>query len=541
MDEQSLTVQKVKFVSNLNGTSTEEVILISTISAASLLLRAAVICIMPKMVLQNSVFRYLIDFIVVFLPLLLSVTVFSEYLIKILVSIIVFAISILWLTCKLLVKQSESVVHSCYVAPSFYQDKVKPFGSDSNVNSSDMEEYYANLNENMKNPDAIFLVPSNLPFVTTFRAFVNIASCICILAVDFDIFPRRFAKVETYGVSVMDLGVGGFVVANALVSPEARNNRRQEKSKSVYSGFLAVCLQIISTWPLVMLGIIRLVSVKMSGYQEHVSEYGVHWNFFFTLALVRILSTFVLAFINIRLCGLVSFLIAAAYQYALNSDSASLTNFLLSNAYDGNLLVQNKEGIASSIGTLALYLAGIQMGAFLFKPRHTFLEWKKASVGMFALTMSLGLALNLSISLNQPVSRRIGNLSYILWMLYYAAMFLFQYLFVDLLLVFLVDSTSLPLECMPNRWLMLSGKNAAKDIKIIYTPVPPKLCLLSAINRNQLFYFLLCNLLTGAVNFTINTLLVDTKMALVIIIAYCLFGSWLIWCLHLRRITLKFW
>ena len=60
------------------------------------------------------------------------------------------------------------------------------------------------------------------PFITNFRAYANIATAICILAVDFVIFPRRFCKSETYGTGLMDIAVGGFVIANAIVSPEAR-------------------------------------------------------------------------------------------------------------------------------------------------------------------------------------------------------------------------------------------------------------------------------------------------------------------------------
>ena len=45
---------------------------------------------------------------------------------------------------------------------------------------------------------------------------------------------------------------------------------------------------VISTVPLLLLGVIRFVSVKAVNYQEHVSEYGVQWNFFLTLAMVKV-------------------------------------------------------------------------------------------------------------------------------------------------------------------------------------------------------------------------------------------------------------
>lgn len=60
------------------------------------------------------------------------------------------------------------------------------------------------------------------PFLSAFRANVNVATAICILAVDFSVFPRRFSKAETFGTGLMDIGVGAFIISNALVSQEAR-------------------------------------------------------------------------------------------------------------------------------------------------------------------------------------------------------------------------------------------------------------------------------------------------------------------------------
>ena len=153
-----------------------------------------------------------------------------------------------------------------------------------------------------------YLFPS-LPFITALRTYTNLFTAIAILAVDFTIFPRRYAKAETYGTGLMDIGVGLFVVAHGITSPEARGHSDNRcVCVCVCDHFVLVCV-IISlslsltlsrgyVWrvggtvkrvvPLLLLGVVRLASVKASGYQEHVTEYGVHWNFFFTIATVRV-------------------------------------------------------------------------------------------------------------------------------------------------------------------------------------------------------------------------------------------------------------
>jgi hypothetical protein len=42
---------------------------------------------------------------------------------------------------------------------------------------------------------------------------------------------------------------------------------------------------------LLILGVIRVMATKGVNYQEHVTEYGTHWNFSFTLAAVKVCFT----------------------------------------------------------------------------------------------------------------------------------------------------------------------------------------------------------------------------------------------------------
>ncbi|XP_015085380.1 uncharacterized protein At4g17910 isoform X2 [Solanum pennellii] len=236
--------------------------------------------------------------------------------------------------------------------------------------------------------------------ISAYRVAMNFLTCICILAVDFKIFPRRYAKTETYGTGLMDIGVGSFIVANALVSRQARGIAKTNLRTA-----------ISSTCPLIVLGFARIFFTSSVDYQVHVGEYGVHWNFFFTLAGVAILTSI----INIppSYCGILGWFILVVYEVIL---LLGLNEYLLSNERGHDIISQNKEGIFSIFGYWGLYLVCVQLGNYLFfgKPGDAVLrtnDWARIRVWIICLLLWL-----LTILLDrhvERVSRRMCNLAYV--------------------------------------------------------------------------------------------------------------------------------
>lgn len=126
-----------------------------------------------------------------------------------------------------------------------------------------------------------------LPPVLAYRSTMMLLTCASILAVDFASFPRRFAKCEDFGTSLMDMGVGSFVFSNGLVSgrPKPEKDTQNKDKKPSRGGLLSV---LRSSLPVFFLGVLRGISVRGANYQTHSSEYGLHWNFFVTLGMVAI-------------------------------------------------------------------------------------------------------------------------------------------------------------------------------------------------------------------------------------------------------------
>ncbi|KAM7493926.1 hypothetical protein LguiB_028535 [Lonicera macranthoides] len=329
-------------------------------------------------------------------------------------------------------------------------------------------------------------------YISSYRVLMMLLTCLCILAVDFKVFPRRFAKAETYGTSLMDLGVGSFVMANALVSRQARG---------ISTMSLRNALKSIS--PLLFLGFARLVCTTGVDYQVHVGEYGVHWNFFFTLAAVSILTS--IFNFSPSYCGVVGSLILVGYQVCLMH---GLNVYLLSDKRGTDIISQNKEGIFSIFGYWGIYLVGVQLGNYLF----------------------FGYSCNTTLRTNKGARIRVWTLSLVFWLL---TLFLDQHVervsrrMCNLAYVTLVLALNLQVLAI----IMLSGYTCGDKISKLE----------EAFDKNLLAVFLLANVLTGLVNLCIDTIFVSSLSAVSILILYSLVLSAAAGFADFSGIKLKFW
>ncbi len=76
------------------------------------------------------------------------------------------------------------------------------------------------------------------------------------------------------------------MMAHGVTSLEAREQKRRGPPFEGYMELIKTTIK--GVLPLFLVGLARTLLLKSTGYQEHVSEYGVHWNFFITVAAVRV-------------------------------------------------------------------------------------------------------------------------------------------------------------------------------------------------------------------------------------------------------------
>lgn len=335
-----------------------------------------------------------------------------------------------------------------------------------------------------------------------------IITCLAILAVDFRVFPRRFAKVETWGTSLMDMGVGSFVFSAGLVAARPVLQARLSRKESSVLSLLKASPR--ASLPLLVLGLVRLYSVKGLDYAEHVSEYGVHWNFFFTLALLPPFAALcqpILAEIHPLV---LTIFLGGVYQVLL--DMTDLKAYILTSPRT-DILSQNREGVFSFLGYLALFLIGQGVGLDVLpripvgaKTTPTASDQRKhifCYLGAYSVIWTVLFAVSTSYNYGfaLQVSRRLANLPYVMWVAAFNC--------TQLLAFYAVEAFA-----FPNVATSRDKISEKKECDKATSPV------LKALNRNSLAIFLLANLLTGLVNLTMDTLVMGRLQSMAVLVAY---------------------
>ncbi|KAJ2596937.1 Glucosaminyl phosphatidylinositol (GlcN-PI) nositol acylation protein [Coemansia sp. RSA 1721] len=332
-------------------------------------------------------------------------------------------------------------------------------------------------------------------YLSIYRAEMMLLTCFCILAVDFNVFPLKFAKVETFGTSIMDLGVGSFVFSAGVVGIKPFLPRMVKDKLVTATLGHQLKAGLWTALPLLVLGFSRLILTESVDYQKHVSEYGTHWNFFFTLGFLPI-------FVPIGLCLYSDLRVTSTALLVLYQCFYTLTPLgsWLENAGRTDLLSANREGIFSFIGYLAMFLMGMSLGkevlpdAPSFKSRRMRLVtvlgvWTTAAICLFLADFVCGV---------EP-SRRFANAPYCFWVAGFNSFMLWMFMMIEED----IDS-KLPPE------LSRCGRPAGYNVPLI----------LEAVNMNSLTTFLIANLLTGATNMFTETLLCDTIQSYAILAVY---------------------
>ncbi|EJD01801.1 GWT1-domain-containing protein [Fomitiporia mediterranea MF3/22] len=534
---------KEAFVSDGTGSSITHVNLVSAVALCSIALHTA---------LQShlSSLNLLLEWTVLVLPLLLSMTLFADF--PLLLSFILLVPTVL-LFFRSSRQDDEPPLSPLSIsrAPSPLHSSSFPPQQVSSSQSSD---------------ESIPIAP--LPALTVYRAHMMLMTILAILAVDFPVFPRSLAKCETFGVSLMDLGVGSFVFSQGVVSAIPLLKQPPCLLAPAVPKILYVSKKVL---PLFVLGIVRVISVKGTEYPEHESEYGTHWNFFFTMALLPVLEVLLHPVIILLPISLLGFLVALSHQLTLSL--TPLQNFAL-HASRTNLISGNKEGLVSLTGYLAIHLLGLSVGTLLLPPspsefrqqqhklrlqlrgstspvspskasqrkdetKERTKTWKRQDdktvleLFSYALLWWTVLGVCYLTDIGGGVSRRLANLPYVIWIAAFNTSFIMFYLLLDKLRPSTSQSNHISRNTLHPTSSAHDSYFPSDDMKS--SRKAP--ALLEAINRNGLALFLLANVLTGLINLSMSSMYASNMVSMVVLSLYSFGMCSVAWDVHQIPIT----
>lgn len=403
-----------------------------------------------KVQFSRDVCKYLFDFVLIVAPIILNVTLWNRFVEVICVILGIFGIIIL--------KRSK-------LMPFEVKQKVISLGHQPNS-------------------------------LTLIRSTINIITAVCILAIDFESFPKSFRKSRYYGVGLMDTGIGLFVFSMGIVS----------KPTKIRKDFFKMFKMV---GPVLFLGLARTIVIQAVNYHQDDTEYGKHMNAFFTLGLTKLLggllSTVVTTEIHLLLLGL--FLLTSHECLLLYN----VADFVMNRKEDrSTLFLANREGICSLPGFVAIYLIAMYIGRLLFSETTLTVEAYAKKVKRLGVLAACAWILTIICIPTIRISRRISNFGYVSWTFSIALTILLLYIIMTEFIFF--------------AW----SKSGVYEVP----------SLMEATNRNGLVFFLVANVLTGCVNMFLKPQDRCPGTSIVILSVYMLLCSSLVYILLRFRIKI---
>lgn len=325
-------------------------------------------------------------------------------------------------------------------------------------------------------------------------ATLMLSVTVCILCVDFPIFPRRGAKTTDTGFSIMDAGIGAFIAFSGAVSPEAKHAVESSTDRTIQTKLGLISKTLSSSVPLIALSCTRLLLVKYSNYREITEEYGTHLNFFAVLAAVKLISSLVYCIIGRRVkLNYVGTALIIAYQAYLNY--YAMDNIVNNNSRE-SFFMANKEGFLSIVGLTGYHLVYTRLPLIIDDASKTHKRYGITQTLKALLRLAAPAIIGVVVMHNfvQPSSRRISNAAYICWS---ACMVIF--------LLGCEVTVNSGIAALQRRYHNVDDFGSR-----IYR----------AFSQNAMPLFLLANLLVGIINISLDTNNMPTLPSMSIITAY---------------------
>lgn len=215
------------------------------------------------------------------------------------------------------------------------------------------------------------------------RFIVIAQTTICIFLCDFPFWEPRLGKRDFFGAGLMDLGVGFFLLNGAIVSSKIRTQKLVRNSIMLF-----------------VLGVARLATVSICGFDVNPREYGLHWNFYFTLFSVNILYLM----FNSRYNLVTGILLCVAHEASL-----FFTSPMILSDSRVTVFLKNKEGIISLVPFLGAHLIFSNLGNRILERNPD-----KALEASRNIALASSLVYSISRTYSEP-SRRLSNIAYISW------------------------------------------------------------------------------------------------------------------------------